>query len=156
MTAGPGRVAQAPRAGRGWSARSLVLLTMLAPVTRRRAELGDQLQLDEANSKIADRTEVTRARAVRGSLPPAICQLPQTSSLSAPHSWSPNKRALRERPARILLTLPRNLLHYKVVRTVARYFRLVVYRGRGGKLERALSASHNSHSFFVSRLQAAF
>ena len=51
-------VARASSAGTksGSSARSLVLLTMLAPVTRRRAELGDQLQLDdEANSKIARR-----------------------------------------------------------------------------------------------------
>eukprot|EP00964_Phaeocystis_antarctica_P077562 scaffold48164_cov68-Phaeocystis_antarctica.AAC.5 len=30
---------------------------------------------------------------VRGSLPSAICQLPA----SARHSWSPNKRVLRER-----------------------------------------------------------
>ena len=53
-------VARASSAGTksGSSARSLVLLTMLASVTRC-AELGDQLQLDdEVNSKIADRYTV--------------------------------------------------------------------------------------------------
>ena len=53
-------VARASSAGTksGSSARSLVLLTMLVPVTRC-AELGDQLQLDdEVNSKIADRYTV--------------------------------------------------------------------------------------------------
>ena len=53
-------VARASSAGTksGSSARSLVLLTILAPVTRC-AELGDQLQLDDekcqVNSKVADR-----------------------------------------------------------------------------------------------------
>ena len=43
------------------SARSLVLLTMMAPVSRC-ARLGDQLQLDdEVNSKIADRYTTGRA-----------------------------------------------------------------------------------------------
>ena len=87
-------VARASSAGTksGSSARSLVLLTMLAPVTRC-AELGDQLQLDdEVNSQIADGSDLG-ARAVRGSLPSAICQLPA----SARSSWSPRKRVLRRR-----------------------------------------------------------
>ena len=54
LTAWPGRVAQASRV-HGSSARPLVLLTMLAPVSRC-ARLEDQLQLDdEANAEIADR-----------------------------------------------------------------------------------------------------
>ena len=66
LTAWPGRVAQAPRAGRARA--SLVLLTMLASVSRT-ARLGDQLQLDdEVNSQIADGGATRKA----------------TSSLSAP------------------------------------------------------------------------
>ena len=49
LTAWPRRVAQAPRAGRALSARSLVLLTMLAPVVENRTvsftRERDQLQL---------------------------------------------------------------------------------------------------------------
>ena len=63
----------------GSSARSLVLLTMLAPVSRC-ARLEDQLQLDdEANSEIADRYTTgssARHRVAVGDLP--------TSSVSAP------------------------------------------------------------------------
>ena len=65
-------------------ARSLVLLTMLALVSRT-ARLRDQLQLgDEANSEIAD-GYATGSSARRGV---AVGDLP-TSSVSAPaHSWS--------------------------------------------------------------------
>ena len=74
-------VARASSAGTksGSSARSLVLLTMLAPVSRC-ARLEDQLQLDdEANSEIADRyTTGSSARHVV-----AVGDLP-TSSVSAP------------------------------------------------------------------------
>ena len=63
----------------GSRARSLVLLTMLAPVSRC-ARLEDQLQLDdEANSEIADRYTTgssARHRVAVGDLP--------TSSVSAP------------------------------------------------------------------------
>ena len=74
-------VARASSAGTksGPSARSLVLLTMLAPVSRC-ARLEDQLQLDdEANSEIADRYTTgssARHRVAVGDLP--------TSSVSAP------------------------------------------------------------------------
>ena len=74
-------VARASSAGTksGSSARSLVLLTMLAPVSRC-ARLEDQLQLDdEANSEIADRYTTgssARHRVAVGDLP--------TSSVSAP------------------------------------------------------------------------
>ena len=76
-------VARASSAGTksGSSARSLVLLTMLASVTRC-AELGDQLQLDdESNSKIADRYSVGSFRAAELAtvLPSAICQLPASA-----------------------------------------------------------------------------
>ena len=63
----------------GSRARSLVLLTMLAPVSRT-ARFRDQLQLDdESNSKIADRyyTGSSARRVV------AVGDLP-TSSVSAP------------------------------------------------------------------------
>ena len=60
-------VARASSAGTksGLSARSLVLLTILAPVLRT-ARLGDQLQLnDEANSEIADGSTVVSCRRHR-------------------------------------------------------------------------------------------
>eukprot|EP00964_Phaeocystis_antarctica_P073621 scaffold45188_cov83-Phaeocystis_antarctica.AAC.2 len=74
-------VARASSAGTksGSSARSLVLLTMLASVSRT-ARLGDQLQLDdESNSQIADRyyTGSSARRVV------AVGDLP-TSSVGAP------------------------------------------------------------------------
>ena len=75
------RVARASSAGTKSrsSARSLVLLTMLAPVSRS-AEFRDQLGLDdEANAKIAD-GYATGSSARRGV---AVGDLP-TSSLSAP------------------------------------------------------------------------
>ena len=56
LTAWPGRVGSSAGTKSGSSARSLVLLTMLAPVSRT-ARLGDQLGLDDAsevNSIIAD------------------------------------------------------------------------------------------------------
>ena len=63
-------------------ARSLVLLTMLAPVASRTARLEDQLGLDdEANSEIADRY-ATGSSARRGV---AVGDLP-TSSVSAPQA----------------------------------------------------------------------
>ena len=74
-------VARASSAGTksGSSARSLVLLTMLASVSRT-ARLEDQLQLDdEANAEIADRYTVgssARHRTSVGDLP--------TSSVGAP------------------------------------------------------------------------
>ena len=74
-------VARASSAGTksGSSARSLVLLTMLAPVTRC-AELGDQLQLDdEVNSQIADGSDLGTCRPRVTS----VGDLP-TSSVSAP------------------------------------------------------------------------
>ena len=74
-------VARASSAGTksGPSARSLVLLTMLAPVSRC-ARLEDQLQLDdEANSEIADGSTVVSCRRHRTS----VGDLP-TSSVSAP------------------------------------------------------------------------
>eukprot|EP00964_Phaeocystis_antarctica_P139719 scaffold104541_cov64-Phaeocystis_antarctica.AAC.1 len=74
-------VARASGAGTksGSGARSLVLLTMLASVSRT-ARLGDQLQLDDGlNSKIAD-GYATGSSARRGV---AVGDLP-TSSLSAP------------------------------------------------------------------------
>ena len=74
-------VARASSAGTksGSSARSLVLLTMLAPVSRT-ARLEDQLQLDdETNSIIADEGAVVSCRRHRTS----VGDLP-TSSVSAP------------------------------------------------------------------------
>ena len=74
-------VARASSAGTksGSNARSLVLLTMLPPVSRT-ARFRDQLQLDdESNSKIADRYTTgssARHRVAVGDLP--------TSSVSAP------------------------------------------------------------------------
>jgi hypothetical protein len=58
LTAWPGRVAQAP-AKSGSRARSLVLLTMLAPVVENRTGQGSTTALDdEANLEIADRYTV--------------------------------------------------------------------------------------------------
>ena len=74
-------VARASSAGTksGSSARSLVLLTMLAPVLRT-ARLRDQLQLDdEANSQISD-GGATGSRLLGGT---SVGDLP-TSSVSAP------------------------------------------------------------------------
>ena len=74
-------VARASSAGTksGSSARSLVLLTMFAPVSRT-ARFRDQLQLDdEANSKIADGSDTGTCRPRVTS----VGDLP-TSSLSAP------------------------------------------------------------------------
>ena len=74
-------VARASSAGTksGSNARSLVLLTMLAPVLRC-ARLGDQLQLDdEVNSQIAD-GGATGSRLPGGT---SVGDLP-TSSVSAP------------------------------------------------------------------------
>ena len=75
-------VARASSAGTksGSSARSLVLLTMLPPVSRT-ARFRDQLQLDdESNSKIADRyymgSSARRVVAVRD-LPTSIVSEPQ-------------------------------------------------------------------------------
>ena len=79
-------VARASSAGTksGPSARSLVLLTMLAPVSRC-ARLEDQLQLDdEANSEIADR--YTTGSSARHCV--AVGDLP-TSSVSAPQAAGP-------------------------------------------------------------------
>ena len=76
-----GSVARASSAGTKSrsNARSLVLLTVLAPLSRS-AEFGDQLGLDdEANAKIAD-GYATGSSARRGV---AVGDLP-TSSLSAP------------------------------------------------------------------------
>ena len=77
-------VARASSAGTksGSSACSLVLLTMLAPVSRT-ARLGDQLGLDdEVNRQIADVTEVLRAAAFRVAPPSAIFQLPASARSS--------------------------------------------------------------------------
>ena len=74
-------VARASSAGTksGSSARSLVLLTMLAPVLRT-ARLRDQLQLDdEVNSQIADGSDLGTCRPQVTS----VGDLP-TSSVSAP------------------------------------------------------------------------
>ena len=74
-------VARASSAGTksGSNARSLVLLTMLAPVSRT-ARLGDQLQLDdEVNSQIAD-GGATGSRLPGGT---SVGDLP-TSSVSEP------------------------------------------------------------------------
>ena len=74
-------VARASSAGTksGSSARSLVLLTMLASVSRT-ARLGDQLQLDdEVNSQIADGSDTGTCRPHVTS----VGDLP-TSSASAP------------------------------------------------------------------------
>ena len=61
----------------GSGARSLVLLTMLAPITRC-ARLEDQLGLDgEVNSE--SHTEVPPAAAFRVAPPSAICQLPASA-----------------------------------------------------------------------------
>ena len=68
-------VARAGSAGTksGSSARSLVLLTMLAPSSRT-ARFRDQLQLDdEVNSEVADGGATGRA-ALRVAPPSAICQ----------------------------------------------------------------------------------
>ena len=87
----------------GSRARSLVLLTMLAPVSRC-ARLEDQLGLDdEVNSEIVDRYYTgSSARHVV-----AVCDLP-ASSVSAP-SWSSKLCVLREHPPYSLLErgLPR-------------------------------------------------
>ena len=75
LTAWPGRVAQAPRAGRSrtpWSCSPHIgTFVEKRPVggsarARRRSELAN----------VIAETDVTRARVVRGSLPSAICQLP--------------------------------------------------------------------------------
>ena len=74
-------VARASSAGTksGSRARSLVLLTMLAPVSRT-ARLGDQLQLDdEVNSQIADGSDMGTCRPRVTSVGDLL-----TSSLSAP------------------------------------------------------------------------
>ena len=75
-------VARASSAGTksGSNARSLVLLTMLAPVSRT-ARFRDQLQLDdESNSKIADRYTTgssARHRVAVGDLPTSSVSEPQ-------------------------------------------------------------------------------
>ena len=89
-------VARASSAGTksGSIARSLVLLTILAPVSRS-ARLGDQLGLDdERNSQIAD-GGATRAAAFRLAPPSAICQLPASAPVQL---IPPNKRVLPEHP----------------------------------------------------------
>ena len=60
LTAWPGRVAQALRAGRARAPRSCIKYTMLAPVSRDAARFSwDQLQLDdEANWEIADGSDL--------------------------------------------------------------------------------------------------
>ena len=97
-------VARASSAGTesGSSARSLVLLTILAPVSRC-ARLGDQLG---RSPKMAERspkstTEVRWGAAFTTVLRSAICQLPASAS----HSWSPSKRVLREHSLLWFLTL---------------------------------------------------
>ena len=76
-------VARASSAGTksGSSARSLVLLTMLAPVSRC-AQLGDQLYSSTTKRTRKSPTEVRWAAAFATLLPSAICQL----SASARHS----------------------------------------------------------------------
>ena len=79
LTAWPGRVGSSAGTKSRSIARSLVLLTMLAPVSRT-ARLGDQLGLDdEANSQIAD-GGATGSRLPGGT---SVGDLP-TSSASAP------------------------------------------------------------------------
>ena len=99
------RVARASSAGTKSrsSARSLVLLTMLALVSRS-ARFRDQLQLDdEVNSEIADRYRIRWAAELATVQQSAICQLELPAS--ARHSWSLNERVLRERQANALRTL---------------------------------------------------
>ena len=102
-------VARASSAGTksGSNARSLVLLTMLAPVSRT-ARLGDQLQLDdEVNSQIAD-GYATGSSARRGV---AVGDLP-TSSVSAPQLVLEQAGSARTHPVHRVRHTLKNLSHH--------------------------------------------